>query len=211
MASGLRAELRVTDPPSCQVAAASEGDDAANGVTWGGAAGATVTEELTMAADADPEGMTPVFSDGDRSVYRFERPAEQSCVCEVIERFGSPIRDVRAEDGTLLLSFYASDVATLREVVDALRETADGVSLERLTRSDEAGADGDLVLVDRAALTDRQHEVLATAHELGYFERPRGANATEVAAELEISRSTFAEHLASAQSKLLDAVLDGEA
>jgi predicted DNA binding protein len=209
MASGLRAELRVTDPPSCQVAAASEGNDPATGVSWGGD-GATVTEELTMSADADPEGMTSVFSDGDRSVYRFERPAEQACVCEVIERFGSPIRDVRAEDGTLLLSFYASDVATLREVVDALRETADGVSLERLTRSADADADGDLVLVDRAALTDRQHEVLATAHELGYFERPRGANATEVAAELGISRSTFAEHLASAQSKLLDAVLDGE-
>lgn len=210
MASGLRAELRVTDPPSCQVAAASEGDDAATGVSWGGG-GPTVTEELTMSADADPEGMTPVFSDGDRSVYRFERPAEQACVCEVIEQFGSPIRDVRAEDGSLLLSFYARDVATLREVVDALRETADGVSLERLTRSADADGDGDLVLVDRAALTDRQHEVLATAHALGYFERPRGANATEVAAELEISRSTFAEHLASAQSKLLDAVLDGEA
>lgn len=210
MVSGLRAELRVTDPPSCQVAAASEGDAAATGVSWGGGDGSTVTEELTMSADADPEGMTPVFSDGDRSVYRFERPAEQSCVCEVIERFGSPIRDVRAEDGTLLLSFYAKDVATLREVVGALRETADGVSLERLTRSAETDGNGDLVLVDRDALTDRQHEVLATAHELGYFERPRGANATEVAAELGISRSTFAEHLASAQSKLLDAVLDGE-
>lgn len=208
MASGLRAELRVTDPPSCQVAAASEADDA-TGVSWGGD-GPTVTEELTMSADADPDGMTSVFSDGDRSVYRFERPAEQSCVCEVIEQFDSPIRDVRAEDGTLLLSFYASDVATLREVVDALRETAEGVSLERLTRSAKTDGGSDLVLVDRAALTDRQHEVLATAHELGYFERPRGANATEVAAELGISRSTFAEHLASAQSKLLDAVLDGE-
>jgi len=97
MVSGLRAELRGTDPPSCQVAAASEGGDAATGVSWGGD-GPTVTEELTMPDDADPDGMTPVFSDGDRSVYRFERLSEQSCVCEVIEAFGSPIRDVRAED-----------------------------------------------------------------------------------------------------------------
>jgi hypothetical protein len=43
---------------------------------------------------------------------------------------------------------------------------------------------------------------------MGYFEHPRTANAGEVADELDISRSTFAEHLAAAQSKLLDAVLD---
>jgi hypothetical protein len=64
------------------------------------------------------------------------------------------------------------------------------------------------VFVDRAALTDRQREVVTTAHQLGYFERPRDANATEVAEHLDISRATFAEHLAAAQSKLLDAVLD---
>ena len=68
--------------------------------------------------------------------------------------------------------------------------------------------DEDLVVLDRARLTDRQREVLQTAHEMGYFEHPRAANATEVAGSLDINRSTFAEHLASAQSKLLDAILD---
>jgi hypothetical protein len=51
--------------------------------------------------------------------------------------------------------------------------------------------------------------VLETAHRLGYFERPKGANAGEVADALDISRSTFTEHLAAAQTKLLDAILDG--
>jgi len=210
MSSGFRAELRVTDPPDCQVAAATAETGDASAVAWGGD-GTTVTEEVTMPADSDPAGMEEVFSDGDRSVYRFDRPADQDCICEVIERHGAPIRDVRSEDGTLLLAFHVRDVATLRDAVAALRETTGGVSLVRLTQSAPAGDDRNLVLVDRAALTDRQREVLETAHDLGYFARPKGANATEVAAELDISRSTFAEHLAAAQSKLFDAVLDHDA
>ncbi|MFB6117108.1 helix-turn-helix domain-containing protein [Halosegnis sp.] len=209
MTSGFRAELRIREPPSCQVAAATESAGDAAAVTWGGD-GATVTEEVTLPSDADPDGMEEVFSDGDRSVYRFDRPADQACVCEVIEQHGAPIRDVRGEDGRLHVTFHVEDVATLRELVGQLRETTGGVSLERLTQSATAGGDRNLVLVDRAALTDRQREVLETAHELGYFARPKGANATEVADALGISRSTFAEHLAAAQSKLLDAVLDGD-
>ena len=66
----------------------------------------------------------------------------------------------------------------------------------------------DVVFVDRGKLTDRQHEVLRTAYDMGYFERPRGANATEVAASLDINPSTFTEHLLSAQRKLLGDVLE---
>ena len=53
-------------------------------------------------------------------------------------------------------------------------------------------------------LTDPQREALRTAYEMGYFEYPRDANASEVAAALDIQRSTFTEHLNAAQSKLLD-------
>jgi predicted DNA binding protein len=42
---------------------------------------------------------------------------------------------------------------------------------------------------------------------MGYFGRPREANATEVAAELGINPATFSEHLATAQAKLLEDVL----
>ena len=61
------------------------------------------------------------------------------------------------------------------------------------------------------ALTDRQREVLTVAHEMGYFEHPRDANAEAVAADLDITPSTFAEHLAAAQSKLVDSIPDHRA
>lgn len=206
--AGLRAELRIADPPNCQVAAATGTGASADSVAWAGN-GETVTEEVALPAGTDPEGMETVFSDGDRSVYRFERPVDQVCVCEIIERHDTPVRDVRAEGGELVVTFHAPDAERLRAVVAELRAAADGVSLVRLTRSSAGDAERDLVFVDRAKLTDRQREVLRTAHEHGYFDRPRGANATEVAEALGVSRATFAEHLAAAQSKLLDAVLDG--
>ncbi len=40
------------------------------------------------------------------------------------------------------------------------------------------------------------------------LEKPTSANATEVADELGIARSTFTEHLAATQTKLMDAILD---
>ena len=64
------------------------------------------------------------------------------------------------------------------------------------------------MIVDRGVLTDRQRDVLGTAYELGYFERPRETNAEAVAAALSIAPSTLAEHLAVAQSKLTEAVLE---
>jgi predicted DNA binding protein len=63
---------------------------------------------------------------------------------------------------------------------------------------------GDATLIDRERLTDRQVEVVETAHEKGYVEYPRGTNAAEVAAEPNVHPSTVAEHLAAAQAKLLD-------
>ena len=57
------------------------------------------------------------------------------------------------------------------------------------------------------ALTDRQHEVLEVAYELGYYDVPRGSSTTEVAAELGVDDSTVAEHLQRAEHNLFEALL----
>lgn len=65
--------------------------------------------------------------------------------------------------------------------------------------------------LDRAIeglLTDRQLEVLRTAHEAGYYEWPRGTTGEEVAQELGISPSTFTEHIRAAERKLVGLLLD---
>lgn len=59
-------------------------------------------------------------------------------------------------------------------------------------------------------LTDRQYEVVQYALDNGYFDWPRKRTGDELAADLDISRPTFLEHLRKAESKLLTDALDRE-
>lgn len=56
-------------------------------------------------------------------------------------------------------------------------------------------------------LTDRQHEALTTAYELGYYETPRAVSFEEVAAELGCASSTANELLRRAEATVIDSVL----
>lgn len=92
-------------------------------------------------------------------------------------------------------------------MIAELRERFPRVNVERFVRSPAEEGSRDSVLVDRGKLTARQLEVLETAYDIGYFERPRRATATDVADELGISPSTVGEHLAAAEAKLLADIL----
>lgn len=61
------------------------------------------------------------------------------------------------------------------------------------------------------AVTDRQREVLETAHDLGYFEVPRAVTTEAVAAELDLSPATVREHLQRAQRNVMKTVLGSKA
>jgi hypothetical protein len=56
-----------------------------------------------------------------------------------------------------------------------------------------------------AGLTDRQHEVLATAVRLGYYETPREATHEDVAGELDVEAGTVGKHLRSIESRVFAA------
>jgi len=216
MGSGIRAELCVDADGTCPVASASADAgrptfSVSRGVAPEGAE--TVVEEFMLddAAAADPSVDTEldeVFTYGSKSVYRFSRERGRGCPCECVEQFDCPVVDVHTREGSLYLVFHAADIEELRSVITTLRTEFSRVDVQRLLRSRGERTDHDLVFVDRGRLTERQREVLETAHRMGYFERPKGANAGEVADALDVSRSTFAEHLSAAQTKLLDAILE---
>jgi len=211
---GIQVRLAVEAAEACPVAASTGGDTIARSARWSTAGeGDRVVEEFDLVGDAAavdlPDEASVVFETDRSERVRFTRETGD-CICEAVERLGAPVTDVSASRGTLRLSFHATDVETVRAAVDDLDAAFGSVRIDRLARTGDGEGD-DLVLVDRGRLTDRQQEVLETAMEMGYFERPRSANATEVAAALDISPSTFAEHLASAQSKVLDSLLEGSA
>jgi predicted DNA binding protein len=211
---GVRAGIAIHGTRNCPLVDASTAHDGPiTGINWTHA-GDTHTEEFRVrhpdAVDAaegipDPESVVDL---GDERVYRYDRPRDGGCACRVIEELDCPIADARAEDGVLLLTLHLPELERLRDVVSALDGSAERVEVRYLVEG-AARDDGasDRTLVDRGRLTDRQREVLRTAYRMGYFERPRDANARAVADALDISPSTFAEHLATAQRKLLEETL----
>jgi hypothetical protein len=227
MSDGIRAEIRVDGPTGCPATrlvdrTGTTAEDVTRAVS---ANGERVVEEFLL---ADPVGVDVpgpddacdhgdqtagdgefqlVFDYGDHATYRFERDRDVACPCEVVEAHDCPPTDVAIRDDGVHVAFHVPDMPSLQALVAALRDRFPSLDVKRLLRSTgEAGAHN-LVFVDRGQLTDRQQEVLETAHEMGYFAHPKGANAGEVATELGITRSTFSEHLAAAQSKLMNAIL----
>lgn len=208
MSTGIRVEVSVSAPERCPVAATTEGGDTrVHDVTRVDTGDGSSVEEFTAEGPVS-ETAHEVFERDGGSVYRFDRPTGWNCVCEVVESVGSPVADVEAADGTLDVTFHADDGEAARAAIQRLQEDFDGVTVDRVLRSADETGNGDAVVIDRDRLTDRQQEVLATAKTMGYFEYPRRSNAAEVAAALDISPSTFSEHLAAAQGKLLDDVFE---
>ncbi|PSP74489.1 hypothetical protein BRC86_05755 [Halobacteriales archaeon QS_3_64_16] len=62
-------------------------------------------------------------------------------------------------------------------------------------------------LEKRYSLNESQYEALALAHEQGHFESPRGASATELAADPGISQQALSERLRRATRNPLDETL----
>ncbi|ELY47480.1 helix-turn-helix domain-containing protein [Natronorubrum sulfidifaciens] len=214
--SGFRATVVVNEPTDCPVADVSATiDEPISSVARSRTAtDGTVTEEFGVTAGSSTEAvsdgsgteLTTLQTTTHEDVYRFERDAGTGCACDIIEQTGTPVASVRAQNGSLLLTFRTLELERVSEIVGDLRAQFDGVLVEDLTQGEDESTDP--VIVDRELLTTRQREIIETAHECGYFEYPKGANATDVADELDIARSTFTEHLAAAQTKLMAAILE---
>ncbi|RXK51389.1 helix-turn-helix domain-containing protein [Halorientalis pallida] len=206
--AGVSVTLAITRPRECPLADASSRSGArvdSVARTSCGSQNSTSTE-FTVQTDSTTDGVDgdPVFRTDEGVRYRRQCEAE-TCPADLVESFCCPVNDVHAVDGTLYVVFYAPDTDQVRDIVAAARERFDDVAVRNLSQSGEVVGNG-FVSVDTGRLTDRQREVLTTAYDMGYFEYPKGANAEEVAAELEISPSTLAEHLAAAQQKVLGPV-----
>ncbi|WP_416838618.1 helix-turn-helix domain-containing protein [Haloferax sp. DFSO52] len=211
MPSGIRATIEF-DTPVCQIASiASATDSIVSSVSTSVASlpdSPSVTEFVVDTEDATSVDLDPVFSYGTKHVFRIVHDGSVGCPCECLGEFGCPIDRYFTQNGTLTLVFYAADYDQLQTAIGELRERFPNLDIKRLVRSPTGDSPKDNIFVDRAKLTARQLEVIQMAYKMGYFERPRRANATEVAAELDISQSTFSEHLAAAQTKLLGDILE---
>jgi predicted DNA binding protein len=102
----------------------------------------------------------------------------------------------------------------------SLLARADRQTVKQALAEIEAGYDADIELTQittttppsgthepiATRLSPRQREALQLARAHGYYEYPRATTARALAAELDISKTTFLEHLRKAEAKLLTAI-----
>lgn len=210
MAEGIRATVAFPVDVCPVASAAARADVQVESVARSAAPAdsASVTEFSVEADDPPDIDATLVFSHGSTHRYRLTHESAEGCPCTCLGEFDCVVDRYTVRDGALTLVFHAADYDQLQAAVGELRSRFPDVDIRRLVRSSPEGRRRDSVFVDRAKLTARQLEAVETAYRMGYFQRPRRANATEVADALDIDPSTLGEHLAAAQAKLLGDVLE---
>ena len=211
MGSGIRAEVSLPTSSPSPFEGIADGSSPIYSIARSVPGDGSEAGVFEFIADADlsvPEDVEIVFDYGAKAAYRFDVPYREDSPFAVLDRHGVPVSETTIHDGRLLVTFHTTDLPTLRSVLDAFRESCPDMQVLRLLQSSSTPEESDLVTVDRSDLTERQREVLTAAYEAGYFDHPKGANAGEVAESLGIDRSTFSEHMAAAQRKLLSALLD---
>lgn len=126
---------------------------------------------------------------------------------------GTVPRTVRGADGEgrivveVLPGYDVSEVTA--EFLDE-HASAELVSKRETARPVPLFTDRELEQALDERLTDRQREVLRTAYEGGYYERPRRKTDEELAADKGISSATFSQHVRAAERNLLAILHDDE-
>lgn len=155
---------------------------------------------------AGADGVESVRVDRSASPARCELVVDAPTPEERLAAHGVVVRETAVSGGTVTLSLSIPDdqqVSTIQDVLAAAFPGA-GVSTIWSGRRGDSPTDRDLL----AAMTDRQREVLRHALDVGYFERPRRTNATELAEQFGLTRATVSQHLRSAQRKVLSRLFD---
>jgi hypothetical protein len=60
-----------------------------------------------------------------------------------------------------------------------------------------------------SVLTEKQKEIMITAHKNGYYDYPKKINTEGLAKKVSISRATMVQHLRKAESRILTEIMDG--
>nr|WP_303647548.1 bacterio-opsin activator domain-containing protein [Haloarchaeobius amylolyticus] len=151
-----------------------------------------------------------VLSEGpDETVVRFV-VGDDSVVTTLADR-GCVVDSLTADAAGGRVTAELPQSAPVGSVVEAVCAQHSGAALvaqRERERSTETRGEFRAALED--ALTDRQLEALQTAHFAGYFEWPRETSGEETAALMDISQSTFMQHLRAGERKLCARLFDEE-
>lgn len=96
------------------------------------------------------------------------------------------------------------DRETVQELLAEIRHEYDAnIKVTRITPTNRAHTEDGLLT---SQLSERQREIFEFARQSDYYQWPREATARELAEELDISKTTFLEHLRKAEAKILNTI-----
>jgi predicted DNA binding protein len=137
----------------------------------------------------------------------------RTCACdgeylpEIVEKAGCLAIGSRTfTGGWEMLRLFAPDKAALRECVARLKLYGE-VDIASMKERNESGALTDMGIAPLpflGGLTDKQIEVLVSAHEHGLLSVPAKTRMDVVAKKMGLSRSTYGEHLRKAMQTLVE-------
>ncbi|WP_254271852.1 helix-turn-helix domain-containing protein [Haloarcula marina] len=137
------------------------------------------------------------------AIYSFEYTDKAKILSPVISTANGLILDMENEGDAWVLSVWMPDRAGLADFWDYAQQNEIDIELLRVNEY-ASPADTD------AGLTDSQREALLVAVETGYFEEPRNATLSEVAADLDISQPAASGLLRRGIKRLVVSSLMGE-
>ncbi|GAB3418130.1 hypothetical protein GCM10027435_17710 [Haloparvum alkalitolerans] len=180
--------------------------------------------EYFSVTDADPGRIASLAEEHETAEVRllteydrgglFEFQVRGNCPAHRLAELGALPQVVEATDGT---GRIVADIPAGRDTGAVIEAFLTAVPAADLTAKRGKESVTPLFTVSgvqqvlRTRLTDRQFEVLVTALEAGYYEWPRECSGEEVADELGISSATFAEHIRTAERKLLTLLFERSA
>ena len=167
--------------------------------------GATPEAVITHAGDdADIESIQHVCTYDDCALFRL---AVDDSIVDTLAQYGASIDSlsITGQQGRLVAVVASSN--DIRTVVDVLQSAYAELQLvAQREREREIQTEAAFRAQLNGELTDRQREAARTAYFAGYFEWPRDHSGEEVAAMMDISQTTFTQHLRAAEQKLFDAL-----
>ena len=115
------------------------------------------------------------------AIYSFEYTDEAKILSPVISAANGVILDMENDGSAWILTLWMPERAALVHLWDYAQENGIDIELLRVNEYASIGSTD-------AGLTDSQREALLIALDRGYFEEPRNATLSDVAAELDISQ-----------------------
>lgn len=109
------------------------------------------------------------------------------------------------EKETLHVVLEVADHESLTDLLALVHRSSLPVRTESITKAGLSGDDTIEIEID--ILTAKQRQTLELALKRGYYDRPREADLTDLAEELDISKSAVSQRLRTAERKLVKGVL----